>query len=595
MLKSRHNHNKSVVAVAMAVVIDNDTISRGLFSMTTFMSLPGKFEQSILAIMSILSKHSATELLVMDYWLIVNEVDPNGADWEPAFRKTLSDRAVPTTVLSRLHFIQKKAECEKGQGFSLNMILDRIRSEPEITAWMHWEESWTNNQEGFLPKVVAVLKADDQISQLQLTNDWHDTPAPRKENRKHKGLEYVVIRAAETQEWYDKTPCTSWGTYIRSWPLFSLRPFVADAQLMASCGNFSTEKRLWPIAFEWEFGVNWLRACFNQKKKGSPKAVLLHTVAHRQQGHRSTYTQGQAQHVPPPAVVPTPSVKQPLVAVPKPSEHQPAVVVQRPSLPHHPSGGARDRHCFIFRTHVADEDHLSHAAHYVAQLKDFDCQVYILLNVPDEKTDASSPVIIKWQNFIKTTIPDAQLTTFGEADIRREYPQYRGAWLEPQHGWSVFYKRHPKFEHYWFWEYDARFSGHVVELISTHLHRREDVLGTWVAPYPGDGPEWVWWHENGTRWLTPNAQKWKYFACVTRASNRFLASLAESMRHEWSMIETYIATMAVKNFGENALGNLDKQYWTEKTVVFRPIHANPDDYLKTILPNRPRLIFHPVK
>jgi hypothetical protein len=114
------------------------------------------------------------------------------------------------------------------------------------------------------------------MTQLQVTGDWMDVGPKRLESRMTlQGTRYVqVLPDAQTGK-----PSAN---IKHGWPLYSLRPSINRADFCRQVGRFNEDPRLWPVRFERDYGLRWLRS-------GATKAVLTPPAAERQPNHRSTY------------------------------------------------------------------------------------------------------------------------------------------------------------------------------------------------------------------------------------------------------------------------------------------------------------------
>ena len=216
---------------------------------------------------SILELHSKEDIARINKWVIINEWDANPrADWATMI----------TTRYPFIEFIQKE-EKDKGQAKSLNMILDIIAP---YEYWIHWEEAWYA-ETPFLGRAFHIMDTTP-TSQLQMTTtdgliDWKNISTCHDEYctviQKQKGMAHYFNQSAYT---------VNWGKAIEYWPCYSLRPSINRAAFYQKVGYFSTDPKLWPGRFEWEYGVRWY--CAN-----GIKSILPDGPIRRKKSHVSTY------------------------------------------------------------------------------------------------------------------------------------------------------------------------------------------------------------------------------------------------------------------------------------------------------------------
>ena len=132
---------------------------RVIFTLTTFLSLPGKLDQCLNAIDSLVRAHGQ-EWEKIDRFILVNECLHDG---EIGYKDIFSG------LFPWLDFIQKEPN-QRGQVASLNMILDEIVS---YDYWIHWEESWVCRTP-FLHQSIQIMETTS-ITQLQISTDiWQE-------------------------------------------------------------------------------------------------------------------------------------------------------------------------------------------------------------------------------------------------------------------------------------------------------------------------------------------------------------------------------------------------------------------------------------
>ena len=215
---------------------------------------------------SILELHDPATVGTIDHWLVINEwsAEPK-ADWS-------------TKIAAKYPFIEfvQKKQAEKGQARSLNMILERIRP---YEYWIHWEESWYASTP-FLDRALHIMKTS-HIDQLQITTtdgqvDWSD----------HRGNicnnDYCIVHVEPSTLMLKSAYDVGKGERIPWWPPYSLRPSINRTAIYGRVGAFSEDPVLWPLWFEWDYGVRWFCA-------GGRKGILPDGPVTRSPKHVSTY------------------------------------------------------------------------------------------------------------------------------------------------------------------------------------------------------------------------------------------------------------------------------------------------------------------
>jgi hypothetical protein len=226
------------------------------------MSKDNKYDQFCKAIDSIADKKLITNFVV------INEYDANAnIDYGKLIRARYP----------YIKFIQKSAS-QQGQARTLNMFLKMI---DKYVFWIHWEESWIAIAP-FIQKSKLILDNDTLITQLQLTYDWQDVGDRLQQkdgyqivnlDKEYFNIQHDVYRYDELVEQYGI------GTI---WPIYSLRPSFNRVSRYKNIPAFNEDPELWPVRFEYEYGMKWVDA-------GSVKAIIQPTVAIRQENHVSTY------------------------------------------------------------------------------------------------------------------------------------------------------------------------------------------------------------------------------------------------------------------------------------------------------------------
>jgi len=246
---------------AVARGSDPSVVTRVILTCSSFMSKGNRRAELLAAVRSIREQHSPESTALVDEFLVVNEHDDGRRE---------DYAAAVAEVAPEVQFIQK-GRGDRGQARTLNMILDRIQG---YDFWVHWEESWVCTRP-FLAEALEVMETSE-LTQLQATKDWLDMPAKQLQwGASPRGTRYVqVLPDAQTGQ-----PSAN---IKHGWPLYSLRPSINRADFCRQVGRFDENPRMWPVRFERDYGLRWLR-------QGATKAVLVPQAAERQPNHRSTY------------------------------------------------------------------------------------------------------------------------------------------------------------------------------------------------------------------------------------------------------------------------------------------------------------------
>jgi len=215
-------------------------------------------------------KNSSVISRIMEV-VVVNEVRPPGSSlssWSTAVQK----------LMPNVRFIQKDGAKQKGQAYSLNLIVRRL-AEAKAKYWLHWEESW-EAVSPFLSRAIAAMEASEALQvELSPTDEWQKfmtaTPLPGQGR---------VIQAPPTMRECNWTRL--WGTkgFDRSyWPLFTLHPSLNNVERVIAADPFSEDDDKWPVIFEFQWACTLVRG-------GARKSALVPPPVMRQSGHKSSYS-----------------------------------------------------------------------------------------------------------------------------------------------------------------------------------------------------------------------------------------------------------------------------------------------------------------
>jgi hypothetical protein len=141
---------------------------------------------------------------------------------------------------------------------------------------------------------------------------------------------------------------------------------------------------------------------------------------------------------------------------------------------------------------------------------------------------------------------DAKVHRFVFADIaRRASRLVEDGILRNLHlAWIDFFDAHPGFDHYWFIEYDVRYSGPWHELIDAFRNQPHDLLCAHLRDAVEE-PDWHWWREIVSPQGVPErASLLRGFLPVARLSRDALQTLASAIASGWSgFLEGLIPTL----------------------------------------------------
>ena len=243
-----------------------------IFTCTTFFDFEkhDRWTSFCRAIDAILEHETPETLSKISRWVVVNEYsDKPKANWSQK-------------VQEKYPFIEviQKTEFSKGQAASMNLILDLL---VPYKFWIHWEDTWYPRT-SCLGRAFSIMEST-QITQLQMTQhkekpNWLDV----QEDRIHCQEGYCLIDPSkDVLKYIHMSPYNKFeGAVFDNWPLYSLLPSINRAAFYSRLGHFSTDPKLWPIRFEWDYARRWYLA-------GGTKAVLEDGPVIRKNDHVSTY------------------------------------------------------------------------------------------------------------------------------------------------------------------------------------------------------------------------------------------------------------------------------------------------------------------
>jgi len=251
--------------------------STTIYTCTTYFDFnkQDKWEAFCKAIDSIQIHHTSETLGKINKWFIVNEYSETPKrDWVQA-------------VHEKYPFIEvyQKGPEEKGQAASMNIILQKIKG---YTYWIHWEETWYCRRpciDRMFDVITSTKLSQVQVTQHKETPNWLESNSyhPKKLLITNAGTEYYrIFSSSKTEQYLQKSVYEYTADYNLHWPLYSLLPSINCVKDNA-IGEFSTDPKLWPFKFEWDYGRRWVLA-------GNTKAVLPDGPVIRDNSkHKSTY------------------------------------------------------------------------------------------------------------------------------------------------------------------------------------------------------------------------------------------------------------------------------------------------------------------
>lgn len=255
-------------------IINKKKNKKIIFTCSTFFDFKDnvRWEKFNKTIETLQYHHSPETLSKIDKWVIVNEYSENhNQNWEKLMKEKYPD----------MIFIQKK-ENEKGQAYSLNMILKEIKN---YDYWIHWEETWQVRYP-FLEKAFSIMNNNNSITQLQFTFhngcvNWLNVEKERI-HCYNNPYEYCIIDGPSDNSFMNYDPYNLPNSAFDLWPLYSLLPSINRVKFYNKLGEFSEDPKLWPLKFEWDYARRWY-------SNGGKKAVLKDGPVYRPDKHMSTY------------------------------------------------------------------------------------------------------------------------------------------------------------------------------------------------------------------------------------------------------------------------------------------------------------------
>lgn len=133
--------------------------------------------------------------------------------------------------------------------------------------------------------------------------------------------------------------------------------------------------------------------------------------------------------------------------------------------------------------------------------------------------------------------PEIPVFEFDADTFSRTYHTFMGDSIVPGNAHYVvldFWRRNPTFDHYWFIEYDVRFSGNWSEFFDYFRNNPADFLSAHVCRHR-PGCTWHWWgHLTHPSEYISLSERLRSFNPVFRISNRALSVIDSCHRDGWT-------------------------------------------------------------
>jgi len=234
-----------------AIPRNENVKGRLLFSCTTFISNEKKYN-ILLRTLDTFIKFNKNHLYLIDDYLIVLE-------YSSLNRHYINELELKYPMMT---FIDKK-EYQKGQSFSLNMIIDKLE---HYEFWMHWEDSWYSIGP-VLQEAYNIITTTD-ISHYSLTQREIIYTMPVVENN-HIHCKLInneikkmqpSVQLIELFKYWQMNDM-DWSVWkdVGWWPFFSLTPSINKVSDILNVGYFSIESNKWPFQFEFEWALRWIK------------------------------------------------------------------------------------------------------------------------------------------------------------------------------------------------------------------------------------------------------------------------------------------------------------------------------------------------
>jgi hypothetical protein len=112
-----------------------------------------------------------------------------------------------------------------------------------------------------------------------------------------------------------------------------------------------------------------------------------------------------------------------------------------------------------------------------------------------------------------------------------------------------FYLSHPDYDHYWFVEYDVRYTGDWNSLTSSFAPFDQDFIATHIRKF-ADEPRWCWWETFGHPSKKIAQREWiRSFNVIYRISNRALSFLHREIPTGWRGHHEALVTTVLHHYG----------------------------------------------
>jgi hypothetical protein len=231
-----------------------------LFTITTYLALDRKFDEVNCALETFFKFENTNKI---KKYLLINEYHEK----DTSHLLNQIKKKFPKLI------IYQKKENEKGQVFSLNIIIKLLKL-GDFNYWIQWEEGWFVNQ-SFIQNGINIIH-NENLDQLQFSYmDWHD-----QDNKIKKNGYYLI--PSRGNNYYDNAKSNNERT--GKWPLFSLRPSINRVSKILEIGYFkkNSPNEMWTQKFEYDYSYKFM------EKKGI-KGSIIGDYVFRNKNHYSTY------------------------------------------------------------------------------------------------------------------------------------------------------------------------------------------------------------------------------------------------------------------------------------------------------------------
>ena len=200
----------------------------------------------------------------------------------------------------------------------------------------------------------------------------------------------------------------------------------------------------------------------------------------------------------------------------------------------------------IFHTHFITNDILREFENIFTESKEF-ADTYLLC---DYKI-SDIPQKVKKYNYLCIDYDDISGLNYPivKDEVRKsKIPMAKAAILN-NYKFAIlkFFLDKKDYDHYWYIEYDVRYSGKWSQFFKSFDNNNKDLLTSYLR-YHEEEPQWLLWYLEHPDKTIPEAERIRSFNPVMRLSNKALAFLHESLIDGWiGHLEVLIPTLLYKN------------------------------------------------